>query len=403
MKISKTSFKFSAFPFNIGYHEKKFKDIPERLPFIIYFNERLGLISQKVSDEARIALNKYYLLGGYGSTPLGEGSFGDRRANWTLDVIKKSLGGEEGSFEGLSFLEIGCASGYLLHLIKRQGAKKVWGLEPGEKGVKAAREYGLKIVNDFFPSKKIGRKFDYILSHCVLEHMENPEKSLKEMVQLSTPEGIVFIAVPDCGEKMSVGDISILTHQHVNYFTKNSLSNLMRKIGLVKVTVVKSKKIAMLYGWGKKSRDENASIVTDRNKDMRVLQNYVKGLNKNIREIQRLVDKYESQNKTIGFYGDCGILKGSIRFKKEPRVFDGDSSKTGKYMVCSQNTFEPKENLISKPLDILFITPIDYDLEIRSDLKIIGFDDKMTKIISLKGIYEKISGIKYTSGSRPSR
>ncbi len=72
-------------------------------------------------------------------------------------------------------------------------------------------------------------------------------------------------------------------------------------------------------------------------------------------------------------------------------------------MVCSRNRFESLEHLIKNPVDVLFITPIDYDIEIREDLKRAGFNDRMTNIISLKKIYEKNSGIKYTRGSSTSR
>lgn len=399
MKNSSVIFKFNNFPFNIGSYERKYKQIPERLPFIIRYDKRLGIINQKVTKEQRKALRLYYSLGGYASTPLGEGSFGDRRADWTLDFIRKSLDLNKDTFDRLSFLEIGCASGYLLNLIKGEGAQVAWGLEPGEKGLRAGKQHKLKIINDFFPSKKIDRKFDYILSHCVLEHLENPKRALLEMIKILNPAGYIFVVVPECEEKMLIGDISILAHQHVNYFTKNSLYNLFESVGLSRVHVFSSRKIATLYAWGRKTEKGVIKIKLRNKDDTRLLKKFINVFGKNIRTIQSIVNRCERGGKKIGLYGDCAALRGLLKFKAEPRIFDGDSAKTGKFMISSKNCFESKDQLVDKPVDVLFITPIDYDEAIRSDLKKIGFNDKITKVISVKAIYEKESGRQYTIGS----
>ena len=68
--------------------------------------------------------------------------------------------------------------------------------------------------------------------------------------------------------------------------------------------------------------------------------------------------------------------------------------KHGKYVVKFAGPFESPEVLIENPVDVLFVAPVDYDSEIREDLKMKGIPSS-TLIVSLKEIYEEQSGMKY--------
>jgi len=69
-------------------------------------------------------------------------------------------------------------------------------------------------------------------------------------------------------------------------------------------------------------------------------------------------------------------------------------------MAGYPKAIEPPGKLLKEPVDILFIAPIDYDKEIRDYLIKMGLNKKKTEIVSLKGIYEKNSGIKYKVSSK---
>lgn len=392
--------RISKLPFHTGTLPEEKSTMPKDLPLTLHFDSKTNIIRQKISPKLKDSLKTYYLLGGYASEPLGEGTYGTRRAQIVMRFIKKSLLEMGKDFKNSTFLEIGSAYGYLLYLIKKEGAKEVLGLEPGNEGAAASKKYKIKTVKDFFPSPKIKKKFDCILSHCVLEHLENPQQILFEMQSALENSGFIFIAAPDCEDKMIVGDISIIAHQHINYFTKQSLGTLMRSCGYIEVKVVKTKEIAMLCAWGKKHTKKIAPVRIGPKKDNRqLLKIFQMAVKTNLASIQKLVREIESKNKTIGLYGYSPNLRGLVNFKREPRIFDGDSAKFGKKLIGTNTYFESPKDLIEKPVDVLFVTPIDYDKEIRRNLKKSGLDVKMTSVISLKDIYEKNSKFKYSRNS----
>ncbi|PIZ00468.1 hypothetical protein COY62_02410, partial [bacterium (Candidatus Howlettbacteria) CG_4_10_14_0_8_um_filter_40_9] len=116
-------------PFGVGCFSEADKSLPAFLPFQLHFDETNGLMYQKLGDESRVALKLYYLKGGYASTPLGEGDYGQKQGEELFLLIKNCLTVLNRKITELSFLEIGASYGYLLHLLKEAGAKDVVGLE----------------------------------------------------------------------------------------------------------------------------------------------------------------------------------------------------------------------------------------------------------------------------------
>ncbi|MCD4705146.1 class I SAM-dependent methyltransferase [bacterium] len=388
-------FKLSKLPFDIGVYKKRNKQLPLELPFFLTFDPKIGLITQKINNKIKDALKKYYTFGGYASTPLGEGIYATKQANGLYKLIKQAIKFYDRKIEKMSFLEIGSSYGYLLYLLKKGGAQKILGIEPGDEGVIGAKKYDIPLIQDFFPSKLLTKKFDLIFNHAVLEHIENPLFILKNIYKHLNKNGIVFIAVPDCEKKLMVGDISIIAHQHINYFTRNSLKTVLKKSGFTKIKIINVKERALLIGYGKKkeSKKHKCKVVKSKQNDKKIFQMFTKTFLKNIKIIQKIINQFEKENKSIGLYAPCGNLRGLLKFIKEPRIFNSDSFKHNKYITKCTNAIESKEKLLKNPVDILFIAPIDYDIEIHEDL--IKNKLKNTKLISLKKIYEENSGIKY--------
>ena len=80
-------------------------------------------------------------------------------------------------------------------------------------------------------TKKYSKKVDCIFHSDVLEHIDTPINFLKEQYEGLNNEGILIISVPDCTESIKIGDVSMALHQHINYFTINSLKNIVERAG----------------------------------------------------------------------------------------------------------------------------------------------------------------------------
>jgi SAM-dependent methyltransferase len=404
MKVSMGDFFLPALPFYIGSYSKYPKNIPKALPFSLTTDQKTGLITEVLTGKIESALKLFYKRGGYASTPLGEGDYGKRQGEELFEWIIRSLKTEGRDITETSFLELGAGYGYLLYLLKKGGAKRVLGIEPGNEGIIGARKYNVEMIRDFFPTPKLVEKFDYVLSYGVLEHIKSPGSIFKEIKKSLTSNGIVFAAVPETERKMRVGDPSIIAHQHVNYFSEQSLINLFHDAGFGHSHVEYSPKRSMLVGWATtadKECGENSSkkVLDKKGKKENLLRVFKTNILKNIATIQEIVNRAEGKSKTLGFYAPSSNLLGLLQFKNKARIFDSDPWKHGKHIAGSPLSFEPPEALRLESVDMLFICAIDYDREITDYLMKNNLLRKgKTEMVSLKKIYENTSGMCYLSG-----
>ena len=151
------------------------------------------MIVQKSNEKVRRALERYYSSGGYASSPLGEGQYAKKQGDDIFKVIRQSLLERKKTVKNTTFLEIGAGYGYLLYLLKKEGAKDILGLEPGKEGIEGSKKYGVPFMHDFFPSQSLKKDFDFIFSYAVLEHIENPLFILKEIYKKLNDKGMTFI------------------------------------------------------------------------------------------------------------------------------------------------------------------------------------------------------------------
>lgn len=399
----KESFRVDSMPFDLGFYEVRPSSIPQKLPFELQVDKRSGLIYQPVTAKLRRVLNTYYEHGGYLSTPLGEGVYAEAQGDFFLRGLENVIQKTGHTISESRFLEIGCSYGYVLSELRKKGARDVLGIEPGEEGVVGSKRWNVPIIQDFFPTDKIhGKIFDVILSHYMLEHVENPLDLLKEMYISLRGGGIVFFAVPECEKKMLLGDLSIIVHQHINYFTKDTARVLLTAAGFESVGIITSPKRSILFAWGIKKQTQliakEASHVSDAN---HLLATFKKNFQANVHMIQSKVIECYKEGKSIGLYASDANLAGLITYNLPPRLFNTDEKKVGKYIVDQAGPFESLESCVKNPSDAIFIAPIDYDKEIQNDLKRMGLVSS-TEIVSIKELYEKQSGVKYETGSASS-
>ena len=97
-------------------------------------------------------------------------------------------------------LDVGCASGNLLYLLR--GLKEGVGIDISEKAVEIARSRGLNAYacNVFEIDKYIGQgsKFDVITAFDFIEHVPEPKKLLSKIKTLLSDDGIFLFSTPDC-------------------------------------------------------------------------------------------------------------------------------------------------------------------------------------------------------------
>jgi len=98
---------------------------------------------------------------------------------------------------GAKLLDIGCGSGQFLYEMKSLGLN-VYGIEQGKFDEEGNKKYSLHIINGEIEKAKYNKEqFDIITLNHVLEHTNNPNKTLIVIKKALKKEGILIIGVPN--------------------------------------------------------------------------------------------------------------------------------------------------------------------------------------------------------------
>ena len=130
-----------------------------------------------------------------------------------------------------NILDIGSGTGVSCILLEKKGYN-VTGVDPDPKNaqlINSKLKKG-KCINSYFEDLKIENKVDVIWLTHVIEHLEQPDILLEKCKEWIGPEGIICIAVPDCGNPNMLNH-SLNNPYHVYHFSKNSLKRLFGKSG----------------------------------------------------------------------------------------------------------------------------------------------------------------------------
>ncbi len=138
-----------------------------------------------------------------------------------------------GAVSGLRFLEIGCASGDLLCLLRDRGAVVV-GVEPGDIPRAVARARGLDVVATL--EEVQGGAFDMVILFDVLEHLPSPVSTLRWVSTRLSPSGQVVIGVPNI-ESIEFRLLrrwwfALELPRHLTHFSPTAMERLAGMVGL---------------------------------------------------------------------------------------------------------------------------------------------------------------------------
>lgn len=127
--------------------------------------------------------------------------------------------------------EIGAGGCYLLKSLKDRGYETA-AVDPSPVAKAKGQEYGIEVVPAFYPAPGVIPTSDLIVHYDVLEHVAEPAAFLASHAGDLNPGGLVVFAVPDCTPYLRRGDVSVVLHEHLNYFDEDSLRRVVEAAGL---------------------------------------------------------------------------------------------------------------------------------------------------------------------------
>ncbi len=157
-------------------------------------------------------------------------------------------------------LDIGCSNGFFLKLARDNGWE-TYGLEMSKDTAELARKrYGLKVLTGTLQETSFTSKFfDVVTLWDVIEHVENPMKTISIISKILKDDGIVVLLTPNIEglfPKLSYKVANIINYwphpeppRHLFQFSKKTIQKLLRLTGFNVIEIVDIR-IPITYTFG---------------------------------------------------------------------------------------------------------------------------------------------------------
>lgn len=152
--------------------------------------------------------------------------------------------------EGSRVLELGSAGGTLTKSLLEKKKCAVDIVELDEEDGKKAAQYAINSVigeegnlnSNVWFSILEEEKYDYIVVLDVLEHLMNPEYTLKNAVKLLKPDGKILLSIPNLAHNAVIIELlknnfpytklGLLDNTHVHFFAYETICKMIQNVGL---------------------------------------------------------------------------------------------------------------------------------------------------------------------------
>jgi len=161
------------------------------------------------------------------------------QSRWS-DIYENLIEIDESLNNKTSILDVGCGWAQALLFFKEKGFD-CFGFDPAIEAVNYGCKKGLNLRHAGLEGMDVfeGKKFDIVSMLNVLEHLADPLNSINQIKKILKPNGILVIDVPNefnnfqtAGRDVhGLDDWWVAPPNHLNYFSKDSLSNLLKHMG----------------------------------------------------------------------------------------------------------------------------------------------------------------------------
>lgn len=153
-----------------------------------------------------------------------------------------------------AILDVGCAGGDLLDLIRSAGNDDVHGLEPDSFAAGLARERGIPVTEGYLETAGFpDERFSTVLLDHVLEHVDDPDLFMAHVRRVLIGGGAVVIWLPNVGSDAArlLGSywMGYDAPRHLTTFSKRTLRQLLAKHGF-RIVQVHHEQSGVEWAWG---------------------------------------------------------------------------------------------------------------------------------------------------------
>ena len=340
----------------------------ETFPFELSWDYE-GFIRQTTETTILEQISTAYSKDGYKfiSPPPGSSDWGNELANLYLDKLLEHID----DLDNKHILEIGAGTtGFAQLLRARFNIASYTIIDPAIND----NIEDIRIIRNFFPCEEVlDQPYDLIISLNTAEHVPNVSlflEKLHELMDHQTHDTVAFVSLPDAGSQIVSGDLSVLLHEHINYFSVDLFKRFTIKKGFtINSLSVASDSIFASLTVGRTNE-------TNSHPSMTLNPSLLEGIIRITRVLNDFGIYLESFIKTgsVVFHGATPGLN-SFLFLTELgncsgiSITDGDQEKHGSYLPAHNvPIMEPHENLY-KEADLIIISAPSFKKPIESYIR----------------------------------
>jgi SAM-dependent methyltransferase len=225
---------------------------------------------------------------------------------------------------GSCVLEFGCNDGVLLERLKRFGFD-CFGVDASDNIASLARAKGLAVETGFFEPELVKRlkltgRFDLVTCSNVFAHIHKVRETLSAVRQTLVSNGLFCIEVHDGDLLVREHQFDTIYHEHLSYFTADSLRRLLESNGFETVRVERTP----MHGGGlrylARRNDSPGSHVSG---DATVPSNTARSsLTQSIERCSRELRNLHDEFGPLTGYGAAGRSQMFINFTNSQELFE---------------------------------------------------------------------------------
>ena len=133
-----------------------------------------------------------------------------------------------------SVLDVGCSTGAFLYQLKTRYPSdyEVTGIDVAGPALDYAEQKGVRVLRESYLTRDFhGQGFSAVTFWAVMEHLVNPREFLAKTAAVLEPSGFCFVLVPNfqsLAVRLLGKKYRYILPQHVNYFTRATLQQLVK-------------------------------------------------------------------------------------------------------------------------------------------------------------------------------
>ena len=360
---------FNSIPFWTGVQKKP--GVRQALPFVLTTMID-SPISQTTSEKIKTDVVHAYQSDEYTfiTPPPGASDWANSLGESYVSAVKNAIQNDSPR----DILEIGGGSTWIASRLRQTFSTSSYVLvDPSVKDSAT----GVEVVLDYFPSSPISdRYFDLVLGFNVLEHVSDPLSFLRNIRRQLSDSGRVILVYPDCERQLIRGDLNVLIHEHLSYFTEQSSRCLAAAAGFTVLSLCSENDAFTVVLEAGSSHVEEVQQLNEFDL-LKTSDEAFKNVLKNISDVIR---QQLNNGQYVGFHGATPGLNTflyitGIGDHQNIRIYDGDLSKVGLYLPACSNPIMSSLDGSYDENSLLVISAMSFHEQIRKfALENAGYD-----------------------------